>query len=578
MDKDNASTISIYKIDLKLLEGIVEFDEIPKTIIDLYNSKTTNQNELFKPQNIKRSVLDSSYNHSLYYGNKRRQPKWAGFINVIAAEDQEINNPINSYASFVYFLANPKTKNIFVITGGQGNFLIQGYIDDYFGIEILSRLIKKDDKSIRTLQERGLTGSLLSASKIFRNNASFLQEDNFGKLFKQVQAGLDPARLRQLGIESKRGATCLAKSSFRINKSLAPSAYFNIITAIELLLTQDSLFTINRVTELSKKKDSVLIENLDQQLLNNFFESVKSGSLQNFDFAHTDIESFYTASVYQFSRGKDVSQFHDPEIDNVREFIMGIGLQHFDIKGFAEEVSKIHVQSFDHDGNTMTKKGKLLEHLHTEISYKNESYIRIDTKWLKLSDEFTQQLNEDLKLMISRHYDGTVLDEKFNSLEDDYNASFIGKPNTYVVHKTKEENIEICDIIITSENDSNLIHVKQGFDSSMRDLCAQIRIAANYLYTKKTTRSVIIENINKQLGNLKTSSDRYSKSISEQVIPIDVLDKRIIFTLAVADTAKGSRQLVDDLSKFDSNIAKFELLNLYRDLSALGFDFKLIQI
>ena len=57
-----------------------------------------------------------------------------------------------------------------------------------------------------------------------------------------------------------------------------------------------------------------------------------------------------------------------------------------------------------------------------------------------------------------------------------------------------------------------------------------------------------------------------------------VKDKKLVFVLAVLDSAKTERDLFNNIEDFESNIAKFTFIELARSMNALGAEFQIAQI
>lgn len=59
--------------------------------------------------------------------------------------------------------------------------------------------------------------------------------------------------------------------------------------------------------------------------------------------------------------------------------------------------------------------------------------------------------------------------------------------NTLVFDTVTPENIEACDILKWDDEFVYVIHVKKGFDTSMRDLAAQVSITAKRIRNDRKT-------------------------------------------------------------------------------------------
>src|SRR5690606_23008987 len=65
--------------------------------------------------------------------------------------------------------------------------------------------------------------------------------------------------------------------------------------------------------------------------------------------------------------------------------------------------------------------------------------------------------------------------------EDTYNKSHEDLDGYYILDKVINENIELCDILTIQDDIAYFIHVKNGFNTKMRDLYIQVVLAAKRL-------------------------------------------------------------------------------------------------
>lgn len=148
------------------------------------------------------------------------------------------------------------------------------------------------------------------------------------------------------------------------------------------------------------------------------------------------------------------------------------------------------------------------------------------------------------------------------------------------------ENIELCDLLHYTPDTLHLIHIKKGFKNSVRELANQVALAARRVINDRKSNYGYIEEIGKKLRAGKTSGSSLKQQMAAQTLPTKNLvelfqqkrDREIIFCLAFVDEAATPRILKDDLEKFDSNIAKYSLIALKREITGMGFGFKVIQL
>lgn len=262
--------IGIYQID-KLEFEKLGFDDLTELIIQKINSDEEETAFHFKEQPLAENDI-KNYEIKIYHALKSRWPKWRTFFKNIVANEADINKSRNMYSSFIAFISY--NDDIFAISGGLGNFSLPRFAVQDFGMEILVRIIKKDHKVIKGLQDRGVTGNILGQTKFYRGDQRFADEDQFGKIYKQVKAELNKEILIKIFGFSKNDlkrkvSGCLAKTSFQINKRIDFETLLTVISKFSEILKKERNFSLNKVTQISKRSNNgkKLIEILENNLI-----------------------------------------------------------------------------------------------------------------------------------------------------------------------------------------------------------------------------------------------------------------------------------------------------------------------
>ncbi len=518
--------VNIYHIDKTLFENKSN-DLIVKEIINEFNeklsSKGRDQIELFDELELREDLEAGSFNVRLFFSQKSREPKWKNFIKPLIEEDSPLLSYCNHDVSFVCFIYD---KNyIFAISGGQGNFLVQDYINPRFGIEILSKLISKNSPVIKSLNDRGLTGIVLASTRFFRYDQQLAYEDNFGKLYKEIKAELNIGILSdRLGFsreDIRRNAGCIAKSNFLINKSIDFNFLLTLLQNLEKILQQENTLELNKVILLSKrvKKNRIIIEELEKMLLKFIYDFVKSqGETLDFDFCHEDYEKFFFAKEYKIFKGYSKNEILQGEVDSLSKFDFLRSIVERIDKEIADDKNKfknffkeLRMQTFDDDGNLLTA-GRVLNHFHGEIRKDHKPFFLIDKEWYEIEDTFISDLNSETSALVKEKINEKILNLPWeeNYDENEYNQQYLGKDDFIVLDKILSDKIEICDILFHDDKYVYLIHVKNGFDNSIRDLTAQIYISARRVTEGlKAGNFDFLERLYKDLYNKKNSRNEY---------------------------------------------------------------------
>ncbi len=564
----------------------------------------------FDSQNINNSNND--YQMRLFYKKNPLNPKWKGFLSTVVEDNQDILKTNQSWAeSFVMILEKNSTNNLYAVVGGLlGYHAVEDFIDDDFGVDILSRLITKEDKILKSVKEKSVMGGILGTTKFFRKNYNFFENDSFGKIYQELKTSLNKDILQsQFGFsldDVKEESTCIAKSSFRINKSINLGQLFQVVNGCEYVLQNPNNdpnlepISINNVEKVVKKRNQNLIENLEQTLFDQLWKKY-NGEEDSFDFdlCHKEFEQYLTASKYivrkNFSESNFFENFEFKEleaIDTLFEKIKELEDAPNNKEDFKNLIEELKIYSYgEEDQKYPLTKGWVLHHIFGDVSVEDQKYFLIDNSWYKIKDIFIKELNDSCQSFIkNNHYDG--LSNRWNYPADDENTyiqNYITEnpkvSKVIVLDKITPNNIEPCDVLMWDDSNLYLFHVKASFGNTMRDLCSQIFIAANKIKHDLVSSGEYIGKIYDQLVSKKTSEDDYFKKIGKQTDRITkdefiniIKTKKPIFILAVLDTAQTQRDLKINVSDFGSSIAKFSLQELIKGMKGIDTDLRITQI
>jgi uncharacterized protein (TIGR04141 family) len=549
---------------------------------------------LYTPQPLRR-IITRDRSVRLFYRKEPKPVKWLSYFVSALGPEATMRQAKNSISSFICFIGSGEST--FVMSGGLGKFEIQEWLDPQFGMNILIRLLPKDAPRIRAIQDLGVTGSVLGESRFYRGKQRLTDEDQFGKIYSQINAELNKAILIQkLGFsesEIKKGtAGCWAKSSFQLSKSLSFARTQSLIDKLAAILQEDQPYSINSVRLIRPRGDSnkTLIQQLNQQLVSTLYEDCRQNRIPNFDFCHTDFESYLTASKFIIRiGGKDdfdgthpptlseiIKHFKDKDrwlIENVREFELG----------FLEKT----LITYDENELEATK-GNILHHFHGEVLFEQSTYFYLDRQWFWIEDIFIEDLNKQCQVMIGQCLEERLIDKRFDISRSEglFNDQFLGQTGWLLLDTITADNIEACDALHFNEHFAYFVHVKKGFNNAIRELASQVHLAARRIAHDKLGGYSYISAIEDQARENHQSNNTRLKQIATQRFPPGGLKEmlrsknpeQIVFCLAFVDTGSQERSIKTQLGAFRSNIAKFSLLKLSRDIRQYGFQFKVIQI
>jgi uncharacterized protein (TIGR04141 family) len=582
--------VAIYQLDCTLYEGST-FADIVEDVVKNINRKQIEQ--IWAPEPVNTTEYPGEV--KLYSSKTKFPPGWRKFLKPALAKESTLVNCMNTTHGFLCFIGNQ--KEIFVVTGGMGAFhAIDEHVYQHFGLDILVRIIEKSSPVIKGIGDRGVTGILLGQSRNFREDQRLSNEDTFGRIYREVKADLQQRILVKdfkfsKGSLSRIKSGCLAKTSFRINKAISFSEMIHLTQAFSNILKREPKFALNKVYLIDKRKrqNRDLLDALRASFIDVLFQQHKNGVPFDVDLLNKDYVNYLDADTFtlELNANEEVDFDDPPTLQEVIDQLAAAGSLLTDgVEQFKQSVMMKQLTAKDQEGRVLTS-DTVFKQLHGEVRHEKKSYFYVDEDWYEVHASFIQDLNRECGSIIAECWEEKLVPEAFDVDEEgEFNLKFINKPGWVVLDTITPDNIELCDLLHYNADHLHLIHVKQGFDNSLRDLTAQINIAANRLHEDARDCYKFVAKIEERILLSKNSPSEKSRRLSNQPLPNGGLPslfekvhvRNVCFCLAVVDTAKKNRPLNGDLSVFHSNIAKYFLIQLYRGINALRFDFKVIQL
>ncbi len=517
-------------------------------------------------------IYNQKYGFELYMFYRKHPkaiPDWKSFFKN-SIEEREVfhTEPRNMNESFVFFLYHSSSKNLYAVAGGYGAFTIQKYIKDDFGIDILVRIVNdKGERILRHAKEFGVTGGIIGMAKYFRQQYNFHENKNFGNIYREIAASIDKDTAKELGISSDETKQCIAKNSFKINYSINYDEMIALVDKLNTIIQRNENFSVNDIKLINAKKEEDLIKNLETKILNEIWDNRNNEEMliEPLDFVHKDFEKFLLANKYKYARHEyfEHSTLFPIIIQKIKEHGK---------RKYLEQIHSQTVTSFNENNEKLTQ-DNIFNHLIYELDYQENSYFLINGKYFKISSSFKSLLNESCKEFIKSNFINDLDKEWVQRTEGEYNLSYKGETNTIVLDTVTPENIEPCDILMYDDDTVYLYHVKKGFNGSMRDLTNQVFLAANRIVEDLKSDKSYLKSVYEKMQNTNSYRDQVE---SENNFLAIFENRKLCFVLAVKDT--GTNRRLEEIERFNSNIAKFALSELIKNMKDLGVNFKITQI
>jgi uncharacterized protein (TIGR04141 family) len=529
----------------------------------------------------------------LYYLQVQSPVKWKDFIRpIVATTAPAIVLDRLPTEHIVLLLENAATNSTYIVTAGSGYFSMTDFIDPDFGISVLSRIISRDAKVIKSTKEASVVGGIFGEIKFFRQNFNIHENESFGSFYQELITLIDKGILQsQLGFSDddlKRDGLCIAKSSFKITKSISAVQLITVVNGFENILSTLTPIEINNVRKLSRTVDRHLIAKLRAALAYKIYCNYRNlGRYFNFDLCHSEFEKYLTADSYVVMKG--ATQYSTDTISNltdikqVFELLLNRDGEIVSFREFIDRYKDLRIESYDTNSALLTK-DKLIYHVIGDIEYGAARYFYVDDSWYLVHPKYIDDLNATCSHFIAGSYHNhTLIDWGGAKItENQYNSKYLGQASTIVMDKVLCEHIEVCDFMRWDDTTLYLYHAKIGFGNTMRDLCSQIFISAQRLMRDLSSNRAYVSDLYDSL-RAKIGGDVYFDTIGKQTDTLSRVDfvalftKKIVLVLLVHDDAAGGRS-IRNIELYNSNIAKISIVELFKKMKGIDMPLEIVQV
>jgi hypothetical protein len=163
---------------------------------------------------------------------------------------------------------------------------------------------------------------------------------------------------------------------------------------------------------------------------------------------------------------------------------------------------------------------------------------------------------------------------KFSN-EGSYNMQYNGIPGYIVLDTIISDGIELCDVLNFSGNELYLIHVKHSFTSRVRELTNQILISARRLRQAISSKHRPFFD---HIFDALIAKGRSTNGLDKDGFYNAFLTKKPIYVFATASQLAQDLPIEDNVSLYDSNIARFSLVTCSAEMQTTYFELKTCQI
>lgn len=420
--------------------------------------------------------------------------KWDNYV------DTEIDKKTGKKIS----ITTKTDKHLYSISWWSWWSSINGYINNQFGYDIISRILSKEDKNkalIRYLENKNIIWNVDHQSRSFRKLYSISYDNSYWSIYTDMILSLNENYLEKIWITelsnmNKKNKVWVAVTSWlNIKKVISYEELENSIIKISNLYLKKPNFSFNKLKIIktddeknSLKKyllDTIIIElfkNKKQDFLSIWQINAEMYS-DNLKLTYWKKEYKIVDKWYSFSECiflSLLSVFND--LMNIKDLWDNEKIENFLRNLKIEWNNKSYWSIF-----------RLLE---LEFIKNNINYFYFLWDFYLVWKDLKENIDDDF---LNAYNNKNLFFDDSNSLlvkswekwdhEDDYNMKYENLDNFYVFDKVISDGVEFCDMLYVWNDNKDwsspeiiIFHIKDWFSQSIRDLVYQVENSTKEIY------------------------------------------------------------------------------------------------
>ena len=540
---------------------------ISSDIVALLAKEAKKSEYKFIHQKLKENINTYEYNVEFIFSEKTNDENLLkSFCRLFLDENSKACKFITKTYSSIMFVW--KNDNIFVITTGQGFRIINPYIVTNFGMQVAS-MLNPNLLKVAAISSNSIDSIIHKKSYVYSKESDFFNINELDSIYNEIVGRLyDEEEIKELFNNSagkeKTSITILAKDYIQFGSVADFSTLLKIISKYDNPKIKLESDRFNQIKPLTNRMNQTRINSNNNYLIKDIYSIINSDKLLNYDLFNRDVEKFIHADFYSIQ----IDDFTLVEGDIIdKDFIISAYKKYLEINNLVDSeisfymfIEKSKINSLKEELFDYITTDKFLDHISGELIIEKENYYLIYGKYYKLENSYIERLNQALesKKLELRYVNEIDTVWKEDDKEDDFNANVANsdKSDFIHLHKLIIDNIEFADLIkYDSENKKlKIVHVKDGFNGSMRALERQVVLSIRELNNIKNNDEFI-----KKLY-LKAIKDPLGKKLAIYFPKYDDFrDKLILSDIQYIIAIKTNNR---NLLNSKSNIAKYCLISL----------------
>jgi hypothetical protein len=530
-----------------------------------------------------------------HYRITDKESDWSTFLPEELKDDSEFQQ---TKVNLVLFIDTE--HELFAIVGGSAFWIIANFIDHLYGLMTYDKIISLEEDEATSTKSRGMTGQRAGLSEQFRDDYRMINYLQFGKVPKELHVRLaNQTSLEHFSFllaKTTEKLQIAAGRGFKINKEVDFDKLHQVVNELSVIMTYASKDFLSSYVYI---REPTVLEELKALLMHKIYNNIPyllgtstdTRDVFEFDFCNPNkIEAFYEAEHYDLvektesGRKKDG---HFATVNDKREIYRTVIERAYKLYPDNERsimfyLYGVNVQGYV--GNRQTASSGFMFHFNAEFSWNGEAVFLVDSKWYRLKDSFVENLMAQTERILknSRLTSG-IVDKTWtfdvSSLrftnEGAYNMQYDDRPGYIVLDTIITDGIELCDVLHFSGNELYLIHVKHSFTSRVRELTNQILISARRLRQAISSKHRVYFD---KIFDALVAKGRSTNGLDKDGFYNAFVNRKPIYVFATASQLAQDLPIEDNVSSYDSNIARFSLVTCSAEMQTTYFELKTCQI
>lgn len=592
-----SSTKKIYRVDIEnyKFKDVSTNEEIIQIIVNTclkkWNSKrkvTVDELPTFEKDNVRYFLF--------LYNFDEKNSEWSTFLPPELATNSlfDIRN-----LSLILFIEDG--IDIYLAIGGKAFQAVIPFIDHSFGLSIISKILTPDKDSIVSISSRSITGVRSGISEQYSQEFLISDFAKFGKVPTEIHLILSESMSSEhfSFFQSKpmERVKIYAGKSFKVKKHMnfeelhlliGELGYMREKIANQYLSTYIEIKNSQRIQQDFKP---LLIRALYDEL--EFYRRSPTSKDRRFKFDLScpgKLVEFYGADFYILKEKVDEEGRRYEEFARTenREDIYNLAMKRaYEVAGdnnfyeFRKFINGVRLLSYSDSVSKSSSSASFIFHFTTEFETDEcKSIFLVDNKWYVLNNSFIEDLKFECVQCIRNH---RLEVDIFNLVwpvlikgELEYNSLYLHhEANYYLFDTLTPQGIELCDVLYTNSDTTYLIHMKNGFDNSIRELSNQILLSARRLNEdiKSGSFDYLDKIYERGIKCNQIASKNYNKDLFRSWFK-----KKIVFVFAFSSKLYHDDLVEESIDKYTSNIARYSVVQCTREMIAYNYELRIRQV